>query len=61
MVPKVFKMFKVDLNIKKKEKEAQMCVRIQHISKLLAEEYSKFYQLSINSFTKIFSYLNIGK
>ena len=43
LLSKVFKMFKIDLNIQAKETEAKLCVRMQHISKLLAEEYSNNY------------------
>jgi hypothetical protein len=42
LIKKVFKMFKVNLEKKEKEKEAKLCVRIQHFSKILAEEYSKY-------------------
>jgi hypothetical protein len=47
LIPKVFKMFKVNLEKKEKEKEAKLCVRIQHISKILAEEYSKYSTKSL--------------
>jgi hypothetical protein len=64
LIPKVFKMFKVNLEKKEKEKEAKLCVRIQHISKILAEEYSKYSTKSLlNQIFKmrIFFFLNRKK
>lgn len=53
LIPKVFKMFKVNLEKKEKEKEAKLCVRIQHISKILAKEYRKENPNLIISFNEL--------